>query len=126
MLSRAAGTRPARIVSHAGEPVETAFIESFNGRLRDECLNQYWFLSLAEARRTIESWRLARSGWYRENILQLGRVLDNAHDECAILNAIDRLSWRDRVWLSMRANEFRRRKRDRVLLIMTIVAGLFR
>ena len=70
--------------------------------------------------------RLARSGWYRENILQLGRVLDNAHDERAILNAIDRLSWRDRVWLSMRANKFRRRKRDRVLLTMTIVAGLFR
>jgi len=40
-----------------GKPVENAFIESFNGRLRDECLNQHWFLSLADARRTIESWR---------------------------------------------------------------------
>jgi rhamnosyltransferase len=70
--------------------------------------------------------RMARSGWYRENILQLARVLENTSDERAILNAIDRLSWRDRVWLSMRANEFRRRKRDRVLLFMTIVAGLFR
>jgi putative transposase len=37
--------------------VENAFIESFNGRLRDECPNQHWFLSLADARRTIESWR---------------------------------------------------------------------
>jgi rhamnosyltransferase len=70
--------------------------------------------------------RLARSGWYRENILQLARVLDNTPDEQAVLNAIDRLSWRDRVWLSMRTNEFRRRKRDRVLLMMTIVAGVFR
>ncbi|MDQ6769259.1 MAG: glycosyltransferase [Gemmatimonadota bacterium] len=70
--------------------------------------------------------RMARSGWYRENILQLARVLDNTLDERAILSAVDRLNWRDRVWLSMRANEFRRRKRDRVLLIMTIVTGLFR
>lgn len=42
-----------------GKPVENAFIESFNGRLRDECLNQHWFLSLADARRTIESWRVS-------------------------------------------------------------------
>ena len=41
-----------------GKPVDNAFIESFNGRLRDECLNQHWFLSLADARRTIEAWRL--------------------------------------------------------------------
>jgi len=38
--------------------VENAFIESFNGRLRDECLNQHWFLSLNDARRTIETWRV--------------------------------------------------------------------
>jgi putative transposase len=40
-----------------GKPVENAFIESFNGRFRDECLNQHWFLSLSDARRTIERWR---------------------------------------------------------------------
>jgi putative transposase len=40
-----------------GKPVENAFIESFNGRFRDECLNQHWFLSLNDARRTIEQWR---------------------------------------------------------------------
>ena len=32
-------------------------MESFNGRLRDECLNAHWFLSLAEARTKIEAWR---------------------------------------------------------------------
>lgn len=32
-----------------GRPVENAFIESFNGKLRDECLNQHHFRSLAEA-----------------------------------------------------------------------------
>lgn len=40
-----------------GRPVENAFIESFNGRVRDECLNQHWFLSLNDARRTLEQWR---------------------------------------------------------------------
>jgi putative transposase len=40
-----------------GKPVQNAFIESFNSRLRDECLNEHVFLSLAEARQTIEAWR---------------------------------------------------------------------
>lgn len=40
-----------------GKPVENAFIESFNGKLRDECLNQNWFTSLDDARQLIESWR---------------------------------------------------------------------
>ena len=42
-----------------GKPVDNAFIEAFNGRLRDECLNQHWFLSLADARFTIERWRVS-------------------------------------------------------------------
>jgi putative transposase len=41
-----------------GKPVENAFIESFNGRLRDECLNVQQFTSLAEAQHIIEAWRL--------------------------------------------------------------------
>jgi len=40
-----------------GKPVQNAFVESFNSRLRDECLNSHIFLSLAEARGTIEAWR---------------------------------------------------------------------
>lgn len=40
-----------------GKPVENAFVESFNGKFRDECLNQHWFLDLADARQTIEAWR---------------------------------------------------------------------
>jgi hypothetical protein len=40
-----------------GKPVQNAFIESFNSRLRDECLNEHVFLSLKEARATIEAWR---------------------------------------------------------------------
>jgi putative transposase len=40
-----------------GKPVQNAFIESFNGKLRDECLNEYVFSTLAEARTIIEVWR---------------------------------------------------------------------
>ena len=40
-----------------GKPTDNAFVESFNGRLRDECLNTHWFLSLADARTKIEAWR---------------------------------------------------------------------
>ena len=37
------------------KPVENAFVESLNGRLRDECLNEHWFLSLADARQLVEA-----------------------------------------------------------------------
>jgi putative transposase len=40
-----------------GKPVENGHIESFNGRLRDECLNQSWFEDLVEAKQKIELWR---------------------------------------------------------------------
>lgn len=40
-----------------GKPVQNAFIESFNGRLRDECLNTSWFRNLWDARCRIEAWR---------------------------------------------------------------------
>src|SRR5206468_5712268 len=40
-----------------GKPTQNAFIESFNGRLREECLNANWFVSVADARRKIEAWR---------------------------------------------------------------------
>jgi len=40
-----------------GKPVQNAYAESFNGRLREECLNANWFTCLSDARRKIESWR---------------------------------------------------------------------
>ncbi len=43
--------------SRPGKPTDNAFVESFNGRLRDECLNTHWFLSLDDARAKIEAWR---------------------------------------------------------------------
>src|SRR5215203_2001534 len=40
-----------------GKPTQNAYIESFNGRFRDECLNEHWFTSLAHAQVIIETWR---------------------------------------------------------------------
>ena len=44
--------------SRPGKPTDNAFIESFNGRVRQECLNQHWFESLKEAKSIIEKWRI--------------------------------------------------------------------
>lgn len=41
-----------------GKPQQNGFIESFNGRLRDECLNEHWFQNLPHARRITEEWRM--------------------------------------------------------------------
>ncbi len=43
--------------SRPGTPTDNPYIEAFNGRVRDECLSQHWFASLADAQRTIETWR---------------------------------------------------------------------
>lgn len=40
-----------------GRPNQNAYIESFNGRLRDECLNEHWFLNLTHAQTLVETWR---------------------------------------------------------------------
>lgn len=53
-----------------GDKNENAFIESFNGKLRDECLNSHWFTSLQDARNKIEEWR------HRYNHLRPHRSLD--------------------------------------------------
>ena len=41
-----------------GKPMQNGFVESFNGRLRDECLNEHLFTNLKEARQIIEDWRI--------------------------------------------------------------------
>jgi putative transposase len=43
--------------SRPRKPTDNAKVESFNGRLRQECLNAHWFLSLEDARRKIDEWR---------------------------------------------------------------------
>lgn len=41
-----------------GKPIENAYVESFNGKFRDECLNEHWFVNLVDAKATIEAWRV--------------------------------------------------------------------
>jgi putative transposase len=48
--------RDSRLIE-PGKPNQNAYVESFNGRLRDECLNEHWFTSLGHARAVIEAWR---------------------------------------------------------------------
>ena len=45
-----------------GKPNDNAYIESFNGKFRDECLNEHWFRSIAHAREVIEDWRVEYNG----------------------------------------------------------------
>jgi putative transposase len=40
-----------------GKPTQNAYVESFNGKFRDECLNEHWFLSMRHAREVIATWR---------------------------------------------------------------------
>lgn len=43
--------------SRPGKPTDKAFVESFNGTFRAECLNTHWFMNLKEAKQPIEAWR---------------------------------------------------------------------
>jgi putative transposase len=52
------GDEPYSILWTRAHNTENAYIESFNGRFRDECLNEHWFLTMAHARRVIEQWRI--------------------------------------------------------------------
>ena len=57
MLERAHTRGVALRLIEPGKPNQNAYIESFNGRLRDECLNEHWFPSLLHAPTLIETWR---------------------------------------------------------------------
>jgi transposase InsO family protein len=57
MLSWAHARGVRLFLIEPGKPNQNAYIESFNGRLRDECLNEHWFVGLAHARSVIEAWR---------------------------------------------------------------------
>ena len=72
-----------------GKPTENGYIESFNGKFGDECLNRHWFLDLADSRVTIEEWRtdynLARphssSGYltpleFKQNLVSCPAIFD--------------------------------------------------
>ena len=45
------------VLTQPGKPTQNAYVESFNGKFRDECLNENWFVSLEHARAVIATWR---------------------------------------------------------------------
>lgn len=57
MLTWAHETGVRLFLIQPGKPNQNAYVESFNGRLRDECLNEHWFTSLAHAQVIVEQWR---------------------------------------------------------------------
>ncbi len=69
--------------------------------------------------------RLARQGWYRSHVAWLANAVVNSPAETAILNAVQRLSIADRARLAMQAGRFRRTGRDRLMLRIALLAGLF-
>lgn len=86
-LDQWAYTRGVRLHFIApGKPVQNAHIESVHGRLRDECLNESWFLTLADARRIIEAWRQDYNTVRPHS--SLGNLTPDAFEQCT-LNAAE-------------------------------------
>jgi putative transposase len=79
-----------------GTPNQNAYVESFNGRLRDECLNEHWFFSLGPARETIETWRLDYNAVRPHSAL--GDVPPEEFEQLTLNGATEprRVSWRAR------------------------------
>ena len=65
-----------------GKPNQNAYVESFNGRFRDECLNEHWFLSLAQTRQIVEAWRLDYNAVRPHSFL--GNVSPTAFEQCTL------------------------------------------
>ncbi len=57
LLAWATAKGVAHILNRPSEPTQNAYIESFNGKFRDECLNEHWFETLAQARHEIAVWQ---------------------------------------------------------------------
>ena len=63
-----------------GKPNQNAYVESFNGRFRDECLNEHWFLSLPHARQIVEAWRVDYNAVRPHS--SLGNVSPTEFEQC--------------------------------------------
>ena len=72
MLSWAHGRGVKLFLIEPGKPNQNAYIESFNGRFKDECLNEHWFTSLPHAKVVIEARRREYNGGATEKIT--GRI----------------------------------------------------
>lgn len=65
-----------------GKPNQNAYVESFNGRFRDECLNEHWFLSLVQTRQIVEAWRLDYNAVRPHS--SLGNVSPTEFEQCTL------------------------------------------
>jgi putative transposase len=78
-----------------GKPVQNAYVESFNGKVRDECLNEHWFTVLAEARTLIEQWRQdyneqrPHSALGNRTPLEFARAAASPHGGCEGMERIE-------------------------------------
>ena len=60
--------------SRPGKPTDNAMVESFNGRLRQECLNYHWFMNLQDAQDKIEAWRGHHNNRKRDEAAQCTKL----------------------------------------------------
>jgi len=78
-----------------GKPVQNAYVESFNGKVRDECLNEHWFAMLDEARVLIERWRVdyneqrPHSALDNRTPLEFARAARSPHGGCQETESIE-------------------------------------
>jgi rhamnosyltransferase len=73
----------------------------------------------------LERLKLARSGWYRKNVLLVGAMLAKTAEESALLKKIERAALSDRLELASQSRKFRRRGRDAFFLAAIIMLGFF-
>lgn len=69
--------------------------------------------------------QLARSGWYRSHVIWLHQFVSATPEESRVFRAVTGMSVKDRLWLVLNVGDFRRSVRDRVLLMLVILSGLF-
>lgn len=67
-----------------GRPMENGYIESFNGKMREECLNEHWFADLADAREKIEAWRVDYNTQRPHSALGYQTPVEFAHRAAAL------------------------------------------
>ena len=67
-----------------GRPMENGYIESFNGKMREECLNENWFVDLADARERIEAWRVDYNTWRPHSALGYQTPVEFAARDAAL------------------------------------------
>jgi hypothetical protein len=99
-----------------GKPKENAYIESFNGKFRDECLIEHWFVTMKHARQIIENWRIEYNTEREHN--SLGKLTPQEYAQMILDRAEKALS------LTADPNAERDKKRCQVVIAKVDTAAL--